>query len=54
MVKPFVLAICAIPVIFALLLVLFIFWPVIYGKLTHTDVTTEQNKYINKIEKVLN
>jgi len=41
-------------VIFALLLVLFIFWPVIYGKLTHTDVTTEQNKYINKIEKVLN
>jgi hypothetical protein len=39
--------------IFALIIVILLFWPVIYGKITHQDVTTEQNKYINKVEKVL-
>jgi hypothetical protein len=39
--------------VFAIIIVIILFWPVIYGKLTKQDVTTEQNKYINKVEKVL-
>jgi len=40
-------------VIFAVFMVIFLIWPVIYGLVTKQDVTTEQNKYINKIEKAL-
>jgi len=40
-------------VIFSIILIIFMFWPVIFSKLTHQDITTEQNKYINKIEKAL-
>jgi len=39
--------------IFAIVIVIVMFWPIIYGTLTKQDVTTEQNKYINKVEKAL-
>jgi len=38
-------------VFLAVFLVLFLAWPVIYGSITKQDITTEQNKYINKVEK---
>ena len=41
-------------VVVTIFIIIFLFWPVIYGKITKQDVTTEQNKYINKVEKALN
>ena len=38
-------------VIGAIFVIIFLTWPVIYGAITKQDVTTEQNKYINKIIK---
>jgi len=38
-------------VIASIFFIIILVWPVIYGMITHQDVTTEQNKYINKIEK---
>jgi len=40
-------------VAFAIFMVLFLSWPLIYGAMTKQDITTEQNKYINKVEKAL-
>jgi len=40
-------------VIGVVVFIIFISWPVIYGAITKQDVTTKQNQYINKIEKVL-
>ena len=40
-------------VVFAVFMILFLTWPVIYGIVTKQDVTTEQNKYINKVEHFL-
>jgi hypothetical protein len=40
-------------VFLALFIVIFLTWPIIYGIVTKQDVTTEQNKYINKVEKAL-
>jgi len=37
----------------ALIIVILLFWPVIFAKVTKQDITTEQNKYINKVEKAL-
>jgi len=37
--------------IFSIFTILFLFWPVIYGKITEQDITTNQNKYIDKVEK---
>ena len=42
-----------VAVVGTIFIIIFLFWPVIYGKITKQDVTTEQNKYINKIEKVI-
>jgi hypothetical protein len=38
-----------IPPITALLFIILLFWPVIYGTITKQDITTQQNKYINII-----
>jgi hypothetical protein len=38
-------------VLLAIFIIIFLTWPVIYGALTKQDITTEQNKYINKVEK---
>jgi hypothetical protein len=38
-------------VILAIFIIIFLSWPVIYGAITKQDITTEQNKYINKVEK---
>jgi len=38
-------------VILSIFIIIFLTWPVIYGAITKQDVTTEQNKYINKVEK---
>jgi len=40
-------------VIFAIFMIIFLTWPVIYGIVTKQDVTTEQNKYINKVNSLL-
>ena len=40
-------------VAFAIFMVIFLSWPVIYGVVTKQDITTEQNKYINKVEHFL-
>jgi len=40
-------------VILSIFMILFLSWPVIYGVITKQDITTEQNKYINKVEKLL-
>jgi hypothetical protein len=37
----------------AVFIVAFLSWPVIYGSITKQDITTEQNKYINKVQKAL-
>jgi len=39
-------------VIFAIFMILFLTWPVIYGAITKQDITTEQNKYIQKVQEV--
>ncbi|NPA55919.1 MAG: dihydroorotase [Epsilonproteobacteria bacterium] len=39
--------------LFGVFMVIFLFWPVIYAKITHQDVTTKQDQYINKVEKAL-
>jgi hypothetical protein len=39
--------------IFGIIIVILLFWPVIYAKISKHDITTEQNKYINKVEKAL-
>ena len=40
-------------VLFAIFIVIFLTWPVIYGIVTHQDVTTDENKYINKVTNIL-
>jgi len=40
-------------VMLGIFMILFLTWPIVYGTLTKQDITTEQNKYINKVEKAL-
>jgi len=37
----------------SVLFVLFLFWPVIYGKLTNQDITKDQQKYTKKVVDIL-